>query len=115
MTTCTPCSPNDPLPLYWGRSALTSLTDVQVQALTDTRDQTERFGAFEFPSADQEYLYLALPQSFGQVDTFLFNGLRLSCIETEVDMTIAAVVVPYYVYRSPELTSAEDAVLEIDQ
>lgn len=111
---CDPCVAVTPLPLYWGVSMSSSLTALEVQALTETRTDDTKVGSYQFPDAAGGYLYIALPQSFGEVDMFLLDDLNVGFIESEVTLTIGLDSIDYYLYRSPLTTFAEDVLLEVE-
>lgn len=113
-----PCSL---LPIYWGSSASASLSAAQVQALGNTSEQTTKLGTYDFGDSDTDrYLWLASPQSFGRVNSFLFGptpddigSLNLVPIESEITLTVDGEPALYYLYRSPDLVIGE-AALEIN-
>lgn len=114
MTVSRTCRhPGPELPLYWGFSALTTLNAAQVQALTYTRTADDKLGDYEFTEAGaSRYMWVAIPDSFGEVITFKTNNLNLSMVTSSVTLTIAGESVLYDLYRSPELQNGSGIVLE---
>lgn len=98
------------LPIYWGPSASSSLNAAAVQALANSRDQTTKLGTFECGVVSAgNYAWFALPQSFGQVASFVFGDGPLNVVynESEITLTVDGSSVDYYLYRSPDTTVGE--------
>lgn len=114
-----PCTDGTDYPVFWGRSADDSLNAAQMLALTNTATKDEAAGDYEFEALSDSYLYVALPQSFGEVDTFVLEHMHVAFDVEEITLTVDVEGVPtnvdYYLYRSPELTSATDPVLTVEE
>lgn len=115
MTThCVDCGPT--LPIYWGLSALATLTGAQVVALQYQRLSSTHLGTYEFTDeAASRYLYVAMPAAFEFVDSFTTEGyLDLVPISSLVDVPSGNTQVSYRVYRSLHLQNATGITLEVD-
>lgn len=60
----TPPTPPSLLRNYWGDSALTTLNQTQIQALTNNPISSTVTGSYSFLAAGGEYKYLAFPDSY---------------------------------------------------
>lgn len=100
--------------IYWGTSASTTLTNAQIQALSnsfsDTRVQTRTFN----PAG--KYIFFAWPVSYGPATYFKFNGFINSAWEqSTVNFTNASgATVSYYVYRSTYTQSGTGIQIEVN-
>lgn len=100
------------MPVYWGSAAGETLSAAEVQDLANTREQTGRIGTYDFVGVTLgDYLFIAMPTSFGQVPSFTLHPLNLVCIETPVVLTVDGAATPYTLYRSPDPV-AGDTTLE---
>jgi hypothetical protein len=107
---CAPCSE---LPVHWGYSSATSLNAAAVQALDYTRNQGDRFGEFEFTAeAAGRYLWVAIPQQYGAVPTFVVHPLNVSMVESTADLTVDGESITYSLYRTPSMQYGDGITLE---
>lgn len=99
--------------VFYGASSLTSLTPAQVLAL-DSQEQPTKRGNFVFAGVANEYLYIAIPQSLGDVDTFEVEGLDYGFVRTEANLEVVEDEdeVPYYIYRSPVKVIADEITVK---
>jgi hypothetical protein len=100
------------MPVYWGSVAGETLSATEVQDLANTREQTGRIGTYAFVDVTLgDYLFIAMPTTFGPVPPFTLHPLNLVCIETPVVLTVNGAATPYTLYRSPDPV-AGDTTLE---
>jgi len=98
---------------YWGVSNSISLADAGILALSseyaDDYVQTKTF------SPAGGYIYFAWPESFGEPENFLFNGLKNTAWEqTTLNFTNSSGgVVSYNVYRSTYQQNSSGITIEV--
>jgi len=98
--------------VYWGTRAVDPSADDVVLEF-ESRAQGSAAGTFEFADGAGEHLYVALPQSFGQVEEFYFEGMPVVFEMTELTLLVSGALVEYYLYKSPEATAALDIELTV--
>jgi hypothetical protein len=99
--------------LYYGDSALTSLTSAQIVGLANNYFASSRSFS-QLMNGNNNYLYVCYPSSFG-VGAIWVNGLQdASWIQATVSVTNASgYTQDYYTYRSSSTSSGTGISIEV--
>lgn len=102
--------------IYFGVSSLSSMTGVQVQALTSELRTAKPTSKTYNPSvvSGGGYLYLIMPSTSAYtVSKFEFGSTTVGFISTPITLTVNGLSVGYTIFRSPEKLNSSSVTINI--